>query len=141
MEDTKQRVSDLIDLELCAQGVQRAISDENYEQGAAHVHRFLAIDQSLLQQTATDVEKISGVLKSMRTLQNATSQLRAIVKHKFADAIATQDLHSIERFFKIFPMIGMHEEGLKDFSSYLCFKVFKILFLKNFDKHQTNMCL
>ncbi|GJQ85732.1 hypothetical protein Trydic_g12138 [Trypoxylus dichotomus] len=123
VEEFQKRVSDLIDLELCSQGVQKAIYDEDYEQGAALVHRFLSIDQSVVKQTASDFEKVSGVLKSVRTLQDAASQLSAIVKHKFDDAVKTQDLQSIERFFKIFPLIGMHQEGINNFCQYLCIKL------------------
>lgn len=113
----------MIDLDLCSQGVQKAILDEDYEQGAAHVHRFLSMDQSLLKRTASDVENISGVLKSVRTLQDAAEQLQAIVKHKFDEAVKQHDLSSIERFFKIFPLIGLHQEGIRDFCLYLCSKV------------------
>lgn len=116
-------MSDLIDLEHCSQGVQTAIYDGDYEKGAAHVHRFLSMDQSLLQRTASDIENVSGILKSIRTLQDAASQLRAIVKHKFDDSVKSADLASIERFFKIFPLVGMHEEGITEFCNYLCSKV------------------
>ncbi|XP_022912920.1 conserved oligomeric Golgi complex subunit 4 [Onthophagus taurus] len=123
VEEVQKRVSDLIDLEMCSDGVQKAILDEDYEKGAALIHRFLSIDQSLLKRTASDVEKVSGVLKSVRTLQDAASQLQAIIKHKFDDAVKSNDLHSIERFFKIFPLIGMHDEGIRDFCEYLSSKL------------------
>ncbi|KAI4464745.1 conserved oligomeric golgi complex subunit 4 [Holotrichia oblita] len=61
VEECQKRVSDLIDLELCSQGVQKAIYDEDYEQGAALVHRFLSIDQSVVKQTASDFEKVAGL--------------------------------------------------------------------------------
>lgn len=112
--------------------MQKAIYDEDYEQGAALVHRFLSIDQSVVKQTASDFEKVAGVLRSVRTLQDAASQLRAIVKHKFDDAVKTQDLQSIERFFKIFPLIGMHQEGIMEFCQYLCTKVKKIMLALKF---------
>lgn len=114
-------------MEYCSQGVQKAIIDEDYEQGAAHIHRFLSIDQQLLQRTASDVENVSGVLKSVRTLQDAADQLRDIIKHKFDDAVRMHDLSSIERFLKIFPLLGMHEEGIKEFCYYLSTKVFPYL--------------
>lgn len=93
------------------------------------------MDQSLLQKTATDVENVSSILKSIRTLEDAAGQLRAIVKHKFDDAVKSEDLASIERFFKIFPLLGMHEEGIEEFCTYLRtkardleFKVFNKMF-------------
>lgn len=84
----------------------------DYEKGAAHVHRFLSMDQSLLKRTANDVNNVSDMLKSVRTLQEAAAQLRAIVEHKFNEAVEHEDLVSVERFFKIFPLVGMHEEGI-----------------------------
>ena len=41
----QQRVNDLIDLQLCSDGVKSAIADEDYEQAAAHLHRFLSMDE------------------------------------------------------------------------------------------------
>lgn len=108
---------------MCSQGVQTAIMDSDYETGAAHVHRFLSMDQSVLRKTADDMDNASNLLKSMRTLQDAASQLRAIVEHKFSEAVNQEDLGSIERFFKIFPLLGMHEEGIREFCMYLRTKV------------------
>lgn len=110
-------------MEYCAQGVQTAINNEEYEIGAGHIHRFLTIDQNLLKRTAADVKKASGILKSVHTLQDASTQLRAIVKHRFDEAIRNNDLPSIERFFKIYPLIGMHEEGIREFCVYLSTKL------------------
>nr|CAI5840793.1 unnamed protein product [Callosobruchus analis] len=123
VEECQLRVNDLIDLDICSQGVQAAILDSDYEKGAAHVHRFLCMDQSLLTKTATDMDNVSNIMKSVRTLQDASSQLRAIVEHKFNEAVRNEDLSSIERFFKIFPLLGMHEEGIKEFCTYLRTKI------------------
>ncbi|XP_023017309.1 conserved oligomeric Golgi complex subunit 4 [Leptinotarsa decemlineata] len=123
VDECQLRVSDLIDLEICSQGVQTAILDSDYEKGAAHVHRFLSMDQYLLKRTANDMDNVSNMLRSVRTLQDAASQLRAIVEHKFNEAVNSEDLVSIERFFKIFPLLGMHEEGIKEFCTYLRTKV------------------
>lgn len=47
--------------------------------GAAHVHRFLSMDQSLLQQTATDVaESTTSVSQAFITLQEAAVQIRFV---------------------------------------------------------------
>lgn len=113
--------------------MQTAIYDGDYEKGAAHVHRFLSMDQSLLQRTATDIENVSSILKSIRTLQDAANQLQAIVKHKFDEAVKNEDLVSIERFFKIFPLVGMHEEGIREFCNFLRTKVSNVLLVKYLD--------
>ncbi|XP_025831494.1 conserved oligomeric Golgi complex subunit 4 [Agrilus planipennis] len=123
VDECQKRVSDLVDIELSSQGVQTAIINEDYEEGAGHVHRFLLIDQSLLQRTASEAENLSSVRKAVQTLQDAASQLRTIIKHKFDEAVHNEDLGSVERFFKIFPLLGMHEEGITKFCNYLCMKL------------------
>ena len=55
VSDCQQRVNDLIDLRLCSDGVQAALADEDYEQAAAHLHRFLAMDESTLKMTASEM--------------------------------------------------------------------------------------
>lgn len=101
-----------------------ALCNEDYEQGAAHVHRFLSMDQKLLEKTADDVSvDQTSVTSSLATLQHAANQLRIVVTSKFDEAVKSDNLASVERFFKIFPLLGMHDEGLKKFCTYLCSKV------------------
>ncbi|KAJ8271922.1 hypothetical protein COCON_G00107810 [Conger conger] len=40
-----QRADDILDLKFCTDGVQTALRNEDYEQAAAHVHRYLSLDQ------------------------------------------------------------------------------------------------
>lgn len=123
VDDCQNRISDLIDLDLCSRGVERAILDEDYETGAGHIHRFLSIDQNLLKNSASEIENISGVLKSVRTLQDARTQLCDIVRHKFNQAVKSNESVNMERFFKIYPLLGMHDEGIRDFCGSLCRKL------------------
>lgn len=86
------------------------------------------MDQQLLERTAEDVSgDPSTISSSLFTLQQAAVQLRTVVTHKFDEAVKSEDLASVERFFKIFPLLGMHLEGLKKFCSYLCSKVISLL--------------
>ncbi|XP_049774280.1 conserved oligomeric Golgi complex subunit 4 isoform X2 [Schistocerca cancellata] len=122
--ECQQRVHDLLDLQLCSNGVQAALHNEDYEKAAAHIHRFLSMDETLVQQTADDVaEDCTNVTNSFKLLQEAASKLRVIVTQKFDESVRSEDLASVERFFKIFPLLGMHEEGLGKFSLYLCSKL------------------
>ncbi|GAB0094433.1 Conserved oligomeric Golgi complex subunit 4 [Sergentomyia squamirostris] len=124
VSECQQRVHDLIDLQLCSQGVMTAIKEEDYEKGAAHIHRFLSMDESLLKKTADDVsESVSSVNKAVDTLQQATTQLRHLITQKFDEAVKKDDLASVERFFKIFPLLGMHDHGIEKFSKYICLKL------------------
>lgn len=117
VSECQQRVHDLIDLQLCAQGVTSAIKDEEFETGAGHIHRFLSMDQTLLQQTADDVS--GSISHAVATLEAATTQMRKIVAQKFDEAVKKDDLASVERFFKIYPLLRMYDEGIQRFCDYI----------------------
>uniref|UniRef100_A0A182RUR1 Conserved oligomeric Golgi complex subunit 4 n=1 Tax=Anopheles funestus TaxID=62324 RepID=A0A182RUR1_ANOFN len=124
VSECQQRVHDLIDLQLCSQGVMSAIREEDFEQGAGHVNRFLSMDKTLLQKTADDVSgSITSVSQAVSTLEQATVQIQQMVNQKFDEAVKRDDLASVERFFKIFPLLGMHDEGLEKFMTYICGKL------------------
>lgn len=117
---------DLIDLQVCSQGVIAAIKSEDFEKGAAHINRFLSMDEKLLQRTADDMSgSITSVNQAFNTLTEATKQLRQIINKKFDEAVAKDDLASVERFFKIFPLLGKHQDGIEKFASYICIKLEK----------------
>jgi len=119
----QQRVHDLIDLKLCSEGVVTALNEEDYEKAAAHIHRFLAMDQSLLRCTPGAAGSGVGIESNIATLHEAEIRLKGVVARKFDEAVKDEDLASIERFFKLFPLLGLHEDGLKNFTDYLCTKL------------------
>ena len=67
---------------------------------------------------------------SFKLLHEAQTKLKQIVHSKFDAAVHSGDVASVERFFKIFPLIGQHEEGLAKFSKYLCAQVNQPSYLK-----------
>ena len=144
VSDCQQRVNDLIDLRLCSDGVQAALADEDYEQAAAHLHRFLAMDESTLKMTASEmlqhdtltnvddnassssmasVNGLASIDSAIKTLHEAEERVRNVISQRFDEAVQQEDLASIERFFKLFPLINMHEGGLEKFTQYLCSKL------------------
>ncbi|XP_055299578.1 conserved oligomeric Golgi complex subunit 4 [Sitodiplosis mosellana] len=126
VSECQQRVHDLIDLQVCSQGVIAAIKSEDFEKGAGHINRFLSMDEKLLQRTADDVSgSITSVNRAFNTLTEATTQLRQIINKKFDEAVAKDDLASVERFFKIFPLLGKHQDGIEKFAGYICVKLEK----------------
>jgi len=76
VSECQQRVHDLLDLQLCSNGVQTALRNEDFEKAAAHVHRFLSMDQHLLKQTADDVAEGTEYINSIELLfsQYSTSK-------------------------------------------------------------------
>lgn len=97
---------------------------EDYEKGAGHIHRFLSMDQTLLQKTADDVSgSITSVSQAVTTLEKAAEDLRKIVKGKLEEAIKSDKMEAAEKFFKIFPLLGIHDEGINKFMPYICSKL------------------
>lgn len=60
---------------------------------------------------------------SISLLQEAANKLRDILTVKFNEAVADEDIASVERFFKLFPLLNMHDYGLEKFSLFLSTKV------------------
>ncbi|XP_054165051.1 conserved oligomeric Golgi complex subunit 4-like [Oppia nitens] len=129
-----QRIEDILDLKFCTDGIQKALSTENYEQAAAHIHRFLSMDESILRKSAETQElsassltnnemNASSMDEAFQRLHEAEVKLKNIVMKRFDEAVSDDDVASVERFFKIFPLLNQHSEGLKKFSNYLCTKV------------------
>ena len=121
--ECQQRVHDLIDLKLCSEGVVTALNQEDYEKAAAHIHRFLAMDESLLRCTPGPSGSGVGLEGNIATLHDAEARLKGVVARRFDEAVKDEDLASIERFFKLFPLLGLHEEGLRNFTDYLSTKL------------------
>nr|CAD7580885.1 unnamed protein product [Timema californicum] len=65
----------------------------------------------------------TSVTNSSTLLEEAATRLGQVVTAKFDEAVRSQDLASVERFFKIFPLLGLHDQGLAKFSHYLCSKL------------------
>ncbi|KAM6063870.1 conserved oligomeric Golgi complex subunit 4 isoform 1-T1 [Theristicus caerulescens] len=117
-----QRADDILDLKFCMDGVQTALRNEDYEQAAAHIHRYLSLDKSVIELSRQGKE--GGIIDAnLKLLQEAEQRLKTIVTEKFDTAMKQGDLPQVERFFKIFPLLRLHEEGLSKFSEYLCKQV------------------
>lgn len=73
----------LLDLQLCSQGVMAAIRDEDYERGAGHVKRYLAMDRKTLQKTADEVSSMTSVNQAVDTLEKAAKEMRSVKNKNF----------------------------------------------------------
>lgn len=69
---------------------------------------------------------------SFRMLYEAEEKLKLIVHSKFDAAVHSGDVASVERFFKIFPLLGLYTEGLTKFGKYLAAQVWCIYLLQKF---------
>lgn len=112
-----QRADDILDLKFCTDGVQAALQNQNYEQAAAHIHRYLSLDQSIIE-LSKDGDG-SSVEASLALLKDAEVQLKELMIKRLEDAVSKDDMAEVERFFKILPLLGLHNEGLALFANYL----------------------
>lgn len=120
VSECQKRVQDLLDLQLCSEGVQISMKNDELEQAAAHIHRYLSIDQTKLQRTADDMAQDCSMISiSLKHLQDATELLQDTVSKRFDHASLVRDAQSVERYFKIFPLLGMHDAGLGKFVEHL----------------------
>ncbi|CAF0860435.1 unnamed protein product [Didymodactylos carnosus] len=117
-----QRANDIIDLKKCTDGVKSALEDEEYEQAAAHIHRYLNIDAVSLQ-LSSDPAEGSSLHQALLSLEEAEKKLKEIVNVKFDQAVETGNLPEAMRFFKIFPLLNLHEIGLEKFCKHLCLQI------------------
>lgn len=123
VQETIKRVDDILDLKACVDGVQTALNTENYEQAAAHIHKYLNLDEDKLKEITRDSEEGSDLAGSFALLHEAEVKLKSIVCDKFETAISNGDRNSVERFFKIFPLLGQHQLGLEKYAEYLCSQI------------------
>lgn len=142
-----QRVNDLHDLRACAEGVEIAMKQEEYDEAARYIQRFFALD-SILSKCVEQIDTKGLLLKlsfslfdffmkfildsgqsmqeSFNILRKSALNLKVIIEKKFDEAYLANDFASMERFFKIFPLIKEHSSGLQRFGSYICSKIEKL---------------
>ncbi|VDN28810.1 unnamed protein product [Gongylonema pulchrum] len=123
-----QRVSDLMDLRTCADGVSVAMEQEDYELAARHIHKFLTLDTAVFQMGEQAEAKDTGqsMGRSYEILREAAAEMKSIVEKRFDQAVESNDVASIQRFFKLFPLLNEHANGIRRFGDYLCAEISKL---------------
>lgn len=158
LDDSLAKISDILDLRTCRNGMMSAMHSNNYEEAAMHIKRYLSIDQAELQKTIKVIsgdattfnsqQKMSRLLMDLETdeeqapqtqptigtarsfdlcimnsalneLDEAKRKLLLLCQENMSKAIKEGNTRDIERFFKIFPMIEEHQDGLQRYSEYL----------------------
>lgn len=118
-----QRVEDMIDLKFCTDGVQDALQNEELDKAAAHIHRFLDLDETVLRMS-TDASESRELEHSFSLLHDAQDKLKKMLFIQFQDASTTSDQNKIKKFFKLFPLLKLNQEGLNQLTNHM-FKLLK----------------
>ena len=114
-----KRVDDVIDLRSCSEVVNNSLASGDYERAAAHLHRYLVLDERMIKDTVSGFSDVSTVDASFQSIRQAETELKALMQEKFEKAIVDRDEKAVERYFKIFPFLFLHEEGLQKYSQFL----------------------
>ncbi|KAF6768498.1 hypothetical protein AHF37_10739 [Paragonimus kellicotti] len=113
------KLDSIVNLKMCASEAEKALKQERFEVAAGYVHNFLNTDKEVLELTTkliTDTSARDSVLK----LNTLRGQLISVTEKRFDHGLHQNDRTTIERFGKLFPLIGKREEGLERFAAYLC---------------------
>lgn len=127
VEDCLTRVGDVADLKTCTEGIQSALDNEEYENAALIVQRFLKIDEAEVKKSSSFIESSDDGMTSMEEafskLHAAKRKLQEMVLTKFDESVKEDDVAMVERFFKLFPFLNQEKVGLRKFSNYLSTKI------------------
>ncbi len=76
-----------------------------------------------LKSVQSDQSENNYLDQSFNLLQESKEKLQHIVNEKYDLAFKKNDIPELERFFKIFPLVGLANDGLEKFSTYLCIQI------------------
>ncbi|KAI4328981.1 hypothetical protein L6164_021291 [Bauhinia variegata] len=109
VRSTLLRIDAIVERGNCLEGVNRALENEDYELAAKYVQTFLQIDAEY---------KDSGSDQRDR-LMASKKQLEGIVRKRLTAAVDQRDHPTILRYIRLLTPLGLEEEGLQVFVSYL----------------------
>ena len=129
LHNTQKRVEDILEVKNCIDGIDNAMNTENWERAAELFKSFLLIvSQEKEQQNVSDPnsqklenskerKKIQVLDKnSAEILQKKLEKFKEILQKKTEQA---NEEAEVKRFCKLFTPLGLPEQGLKKYISYL----------------------
>lgn len=120
VQETITRIDAIVNRTSCIDGVSSAIDSEDYESAAKYVHTFLQLDKDFSTAPLSSLEgQAESALEQRRLLLESKAKLEEIIREKFKEASENKDQPNVEKFAKIFVPLGLSEEGLNLFVTYL----------------------
>lgn len=110
VSDTLLRIDAIVHRSHCLDGVHKALQSDDFESAANYVQTFLQIDAKFKDSAASDQRS---------QLLAANKQLQGIVRKRLSAAVDQRDHPTILRFIKLYPPLGLEEEGLQAYVNYL----------------------
>ena len=109
VHSTLSRIDAIVDRSNCLDGVKKALDTEDFESAARFVQTFLQIDARYKDSGSDQREQL---LESKR-------QLESIVRKHLSAAVDQRDHPTILRFVRLFSPLGLQQEGLQVYVTYL----------------------
>ncbi|KAI8544892.1 hypothetical protein RHMOL_Rhmol07G0000800 [Rhododendron molle] len=109
VNDTLLRIDAIVDRANCLDGVKKALDSEDFESAANYVQTFLQIDAKYNKDSDDQRQQLLASKK----------HLEGIVRKRLSAAVDQRDHPSILRFIRLFPPLGLEEEGLQVYVTYL----------------------
>ena len=104
----------------CAITAQKALQLGQYEEAVVAVEKYLSLRKDESIHLPTIFENGENEEEApIHVLEKALSDLCELVKKKFDQSVMEGDFQALNRFFRIFPRIGLEQYGLDRFSEYL----------------------
>jgi len=114
LQDVIQFFDDIVDTKTCAAGVRQALSVDDFESAASHIHRYTTIDHSIVEnQTGTEEMRV----EHEKMMDKMESRLR--------DAIIKKNGQQVLRFCKLYLPIGMAMQGTLRYCEWVADKLVK----------------
>ncbi|GAM25890.1 hypothetical protein SAMD00019534_090650 [Acytostelium subglobosum LB1] len=107
IKETLKKVDDIVDLKNCIEGIQKSLELEDFEAAANHVHRYLNIDQAVLEPS------------SIEMLNNAQQRLSSMIEQKYKLALSSNNHSDVLRFCKLYIQLQKEEEGVEKYCNFL----------------------
>lgn len=116
IKNTLERIDAILDRSNCLNGVNQAMDEQDYETAAQYVAKFIELDQDVGNLPFLDTKQLSDQKTSMMA---SRARLEEIVREKFKQAAKNNNHAEAFRFGKLYPLLGIKEEGLQAVTSYV----------------------
>ncbi|KAK9907313.1 hypothetical protein WJX75_001280 [Coccomyxa subellipsoidea] len=117
IDDTLQRISIVVDRSNAVDGIRGALEVGDYETAAEHVSKYLDLERRF--GTMTDEVENRQLQDQRRVIEEAKVRLRHEIQSRLDEAKEKGDYKAVLRFTRLFAPLGLQEEGLQAFLSYL----------------------
>lgn len=119
VQSTLTRIDAIVERGNCIDGAKQALESEDYEAASKYVETFLKLDAKYSDSIVTGSGGRETATEQRNQLLESKQKLEIIIKKKIATAIEERDHSPVLRFIKLFPALGLEEEGLQLYVTYL----------------------